>query len=243
MPIALFDLGRTLVRGDPAVMFARWLRQRERFSDGAWQALEEAVAAYHAGGDPDLAVDRANNAFASAFAGLRGEELQALAEAYVDAGGERDLYAYTRPLLGAIAARGYGRYAVTGVADPLASAIGRALGLDATFATSLATDGEGRLTGATVFDGQPGWKRLRVQHLLEAEGEGLAQALAFGDSGADMPILTAVGRPVVVNARGAFRDEIAALGWPQYGDGDDVAVALEGLWRRPPWNVWFRAEA
>jgi phosphoserine phosphatase len=64
----------------------------------------------------------------------------------------------------------------------------------------------------------------------------LRESLAFGDSAADLPILLAVGRPVVVNARAAFHDDIAARGWPQYGEDDDVAGALPVLLARPSWN-------
>lgn len=237
MPLALFDLGRTLVRGDPAMMLARYLREGGRFPDAAWQRLEEAVLAYHAGGDPDLAVERANEAFAGGFTGHAPAVLRAWAEEKVRAGADADYYAYTRPLLAAVRGRGYRTVAVTGVADPLASVIGRALGLDETYATALEVDAAGCLTGRTRFEGEAGWKLSRVRHLLRAAGAGTVDALAFGDSGGDMPILRAVGRPIVLNARGVFADEVRALGWPMFVDGDDVAAALDGLVARPAWNA------
>lgn len=237
MPLALFDLGRTLVRGDPAMMLARYLRERGRFPDAAWQRLGAAVGAYHAGGDPDVAVERANGAFAAGFAGQPPAVLEAWAEEKVRAGADADYYPYTRPLLAAVRGRGYRTVAVTGVADPLASVIGRALGLDETYATALEVDAAGRLTGRTRFEGEAGWKLARVRHLLRAAGPGTVDALAFGDSGGDMPILGAVGRPIVLNARGDFADAVRALGWPMFGEDDDVALALDGLVARPAWNA------
>ncbi len=233
---ALFDLGRTLVRGDPAVMFARYLRERGRFPDASWRLLEEALRAYHAGGDQDQAVDRANAAFASAFAGLRPDAVAELARDKVRAGAGDDYYAYARPLVAQVRRLGYRAAAVTGVAEPLASEIARDLGIDETYGTALEVDGEGRLTGRTRFEARPGWKLARVRHLLDGPG-GAAEALAFGDSEADLPVLEVVGRPVVVNARGAFAQRVRALGWPLFGEGDDVAGALSGLVAGRPWNA------
>ncbi len=238
--LALFDLGRTLVRGDPAMMFARYLREHGRFPDASWERLDAAVRAYHGGGDPDLAVDGANEAFASGFAGMSPARLEALAREKVLAGGDADYYAYTRPLLAAVGALGYRKVGVTGVADPLASVIGSALGLDEMYATALGVDADGRLTGRTLFENRAGWKLERVRRLLAQAGPDLDACLAFGDSGADLPLLLAVGRPVIVNAREPLLSEVAALGWPMFGEADDIAARLPALLAAPAWNARAR---
>lgn len=237
MRVALFDLGRTLVRGDPAVMFAEYLRARDRFPAASWERLEEALRLYHGGGDQDLAVERANDAFASAFSGLDPAVVQAWAQEHVRSGQGGQYYAYTRPLVEAVRRLGCRTAAVTGVADPLASVIGHDLGLSETYATALERDERGLLTGHTVFDNGPGWKLRRIAHLLDSVGDARAECLAFGDSEADLPMLHAVGRPIVLNARGVFREAVAALGWPAFDEGEDIAATLEALMARRPWHT------
>jgi HAD superfamily hydrolase (TIGR01490 family) len=231
--LALFDIGRTLVRGDPALLFAAHLRESGRFQPEAWRRMEEALADYRAGRDPDRAVEAANAAFAAAFAGMAPAELEAWAREGVRDALAAHYYPYARPLLALFRARGYRTVAVTGVADPLASLLGHDLGADETFATRLEV-AEGRLTGATRFEGGEGWKRRRVEALLERSDP--ATAFAFGDSAADLPLLARVGHPVVLNPQPAFEARVRAMGWPVLHEGEDVEAFVRAAFGRPPWN-------
>jgi putative phosphoserine phosphatase/1-acylglycerol-3-phosphate O-acyltransferase len=234
--IALFDLGRTLVRGDPAVMFARRLRAEGRFPDEAWRALGAALVEYRRGdGDPDRAVDAANAAFASAFAGMPPGALAALAEAAVRDSLSGEYYGYARPVVATLGAAGFRTAAVTGVADPLASLLGHDLGLDETYATALEVV-DGRLTGRTRFEGRSRWKEARIEPLLRAAGGDLAEAFAFGDSPADLAMLERVGKPVVVNAEATFAERVRARGWPVLDEGDDVAGFVADALGRRAWH-------
>ncbi len=233
--VVFFDLGQTLVGGDPAMMFARYLRERGRFGDAAWERLGAALVVYRAGTDPDGAVEAANAAFASAFAGLRPSELGEMARAAVPAVLAPAYFAYSRPLVAAFRSWGYRSVAVTGVADPLASLVSSDLGIDETCATALETR-SGRLTGAASFESTPLWKADRAAARLRESARDLDSAFAFGDSAADVPLLERVGRPVVVNPREAFAAAIADRGWPILTGAGDVLDAVAALRARPAWN-------
>lgn len=240
--IAMFDLGRTLVAGDPAVMLARHLRDRGRFADGPWARLEEALVLYNSGQDMDRAVDLANEAFASGFAGLAPAALHAMATDALASDLRHGYYDYATALVGTLREEGYLTAGVTGVADPLAALIGADLGIERMFATALETR-DGRLTGRTVFESRAGWKAERVRPLFEQTGASRPDSLAFGDSEADMSILAGVGRPFVMNPKPGFEARVRALGWPILRQGQPVTERVLALLQEPAWNVEGRFEA
>lgn len=240
--IAMFDLGRTLVGGDPAVMLARHLRDRGRFGDEPWARLEEALVLYNSGQDMDRAVDLANEAFASGFSGLAPAALEAMARQAVASDLRHDYYDYAGTLVAALKERGYLTAGVTGVADPLATLIGADIGLERMFATALETR-EGRLTGRTVLESRAGWKAERVRPLFEQTGASRAESLAFGDSQADMSILQGVGRPFVMNPKPGFEARVRGLGWPILRQGEAVTERVVQLLGEPAWNTEGPPEA
>jgi HAD superfamily hydrolase (TIGR01490 family) len=83
-----------------------------------------------------------------------------------------------------------------GVVEPLATV----LGMDGGIGTSYEVDGDGAFTGR--FDGPfvygPG-KVEAMEAFAAAHGIDLAESYAYSDSISDLPMLRAVGNPVVVN--------------------------------------------
>lgn len=86
-------------------------------------------------------------------------------------------------------------------------------------ATECETDAEGRFTGrpSGVLNMREG-KVTRIQQWLAAQQLDapalLAEAVFYSDSANDLPLLQAVGRPVVVNADRRLRARAAEAGWP-----------------------------
>ncbi|HMA37277.1 MAG TPA: HAD-IB family hydrolase [Chloroflexia bacterium] len=68
----------------------------------------------------------------------------------------------------------------------------------------------GRLRGA--MNAGPG-KARRAAHLARQHGVPLAECVAYGDSGADIPLLTAVGHPVAVDPDPQLQTVARARGW------------------------------
>jgi HAD superfamily hydrolase (TIGR01490 family) len=66
--------------------------------------------------------------------------------------------------------------------------------------------------GATPINQGPA-KARRAATLAAARGIPLAQCVAYGDSGADIPLLSAVGHPVAVDPDPALRAVASRRGW------------------------------
>jgi HAD superfamily hydrolase (TIGR01490 family) len=105
---------------------------------------------------------------------------------------------------------------------------------DEIVAAELAVDGDGRCTGRlasapVVGEARAAWLRFHAPR-MEAD---LSESWAYADSTSDLPMLRAVGHPVVVNpdlqlARVARREKWPTVGWPITPGVERLAVAGSG---------------
>ncbi|GAB3704780.1 HAD-IB family hydrolase [Mariniluteicoccus flavus] len=92
---------------------------------------------------------------------------------------------------------------------------------DEVVAADLATDANGRCNGFLTGPPMVGeWRSSWLRHWADRRGVDLAQSYAYADSLADLPLLSAVGHPVAVNAdldlmRAATARKWAAVEWPR----------------------------
>lgn len=97
-----------------------------------------------------------------------------------------------------------------GVVEPLAAV----LGMDGGIGTKYEVDGDGAFTGR--FDGPfvygPG-KVEAMEAFAAAHGIDLAESFAYSDSLSDLPMLRAVGHPVVVNPDPPLAELAREEGW------------------------------
>jgi len=97
-----------------------------------------------------------------------------------------------------------------GVVEPLATV----LGMDGGIGTRYEVDGDGTFTGR--FDGPfvygPG-KVEAMEEFAAAHGIDLAASYAYSDSASDLPMLRAVGHPVVVNPDPSLGELAREEGW------------------------------
>jgi HAD superfamily hydrolase (TIGR01490 family) len=91
--------------------------------------------------------------------------------------------------------------------------IGAMLGADRVIATRMLVE-DGRFSGEIGFYAYAENKAEAMRSLAEAEGYDLSRSYAYSDSVTDLPMLSAVGNPSVVNPDRALRKEAAARGWP-----------------------------
>ena len=73
-----------------------------------------------------------------------------------------------------------------------------------------------------------------VLALAAAQGYNLAESYAYSDSITDLPMLEAVGHPVVVNPDRALRKEAIARGWPILAFSNAVPLRSRLSDLRPP---------
>ncbi len=207
---ALFDLDRTLVRVETASLYVRY--QRETGEASALDLLRTMVwvAKY------TLGVLDAEAVAARVAATLTGTLESAMidrCERWV----ERDVM----PHVGAAARAAVARHAaagdllaiVTGASPYASRPVARRLGISHVLASELEVDG-GAFTGRFV---QPlcygRGKIVRVERLAREHGFSLAEAVFYSDSYTDLPLLSAVGEPVVVNPDPRLAREARRRGW------------------------------
>ena len=216
MPIAFFDLDRTLLSVNSAEL---WMKRE--FREGhvtRWQAARAAawIATYHAG------FAKLERALEAAIASLAGQEEGVISERTHCFYAEELARAYrprARTVLDQHRARGHTLALLTASSVYLSEDAGRDLDIPHLLCNRFEVR-EGRFTGRTdpgVASGTlcygPG-KLRHAQALAESLGERLEDAWFYTDSVSDLTVLRAVGNPVAVHPDSRLRKEARKAGWP-----------------------------
>lgn len=102
---------------------------------------------------------------------------------------------------------------VSASGEEIVGPIARALGATHAMATRMVVE-DGRYTGDIAFYCYGDGKAEAIRALAAREGYALEHCYAYSDSITDLPMLTTVGHPTVVNPDRALRKEAAAHDWP-----------------------------
>lgn len=102
---------------------------------------------------------------------------------------------------------------VSASGEEIVAPIARELGADHSMATRMVVE-DGKYTGGVDFYCFAEGKVQAIEELAAREGYALEHCYAYSDSITDLPMLTAVGHPAVVNPDRALRKEAVARGWP-----------------------------
>ena len=101
---------------------------------------------------------------------------------------------------------------VSASGEEVVAPIAKALGATHAMASQMVVE-DGRYTGEIAFYCYGEAKAAAVRELAEREGYQLEHCYAYSDSVTDVPMLSEVGHPAVVNPDRALRKEAAARGW------------------------------
>jgi HAD superfamily hydrolase (TIGR01490 family) len=210
---AFFDLDRTLMAGSSGFHWARaaartgLIPRRQLYAD-AWSNLQ-----FRLQGSTDESTKRVQERVSAIIRGHRNVEFARMAP-MVLAGVLPRLY--PRMLQVAWDHQDAGRrvYICTAATQEMATLLAAVLGLDGGLGTRLELDGDGVLTGRIEepFNYGSG-KPVRMRELAAAEGIDLQQSWAYSDSASDLPMLRAVGHPVVVNPDAELARVAREEGW------------------------------
>src|SRR5450755_3295170 len=210
---AFFDLDRTLMEGSSAFQFGRaayragLLGRRQLIAD-AWANLR-----FRLRGSTDADTQVLRDRISRSLEGVRVRDLERLG-ADVLAGVLPRLY--PRMLAVAHKHQDAGRriYIVTAASQELAELLGFVLRFDGAIGSRFSEVVDGVHTGrpAGRFIYRTG-KAIAIAELAEREGLDLAHSYAYSDSESDLPMLRAVGHPVVVNPDAALTRIARTEGW------------------------------
>lgn len=194
---AFFDLDRTLLRGASGPAISRALRSVGLLPDRSIPGESLLFGLFDLIGEnrPSMMVARQ---MARAAAGWSTAEVARAGEMAADEL-EPLVQPYARILIDGHHAEGRKVVVATTTPEPLVAPLARRLGLDGVVATRW-TAADGQFAGG--IDGPFVWSKGKleaVRTFAEAADVDLAASYAYSDSWYDMPLLGAVGHPVVVN--------------------------------------------
>jgi HAD superfamily hydrolase (TIGR01490 family) len=227
---AFFDVDNTIMRGASIYYFARGLVSRKMVaprdialmlwgqfsfllrgteSSDHIDAVREAALAFVAGSSVADLTKLGEEIYQDAIAGRIWEGARELTRHYLSAGQRVWLVTATPIELAEIIARHLG---LTGALGTVAESVGGVY--------------TGRLVGG-LLHGEA--KAEAIRGLAEREGLDLTRCAAYSDSKNDLPMLSLVGHPNVVNPDPRLRKEARRRGWPVYDFRDgrwETMIAL-----------------
>jgi HAD superfamily hydrolase (TIGR01490 family) len=213
LPVAaFFDVDKTLVNGASMLFLARAARSLGivKWRDLARFGLKSASFRRH--GEQLSVIDEVRDRGMRLLAGHRADRLHALASDVVGRMQPR-IWPETRALLRAHLDAGHEVYLISATPDFLAQELAESLGATAGIGSGLEiVDGvfTGRFTSGTMHGPE---KARAAEALMAARGFDPADCYAYSDSSNDLPLLTSVGTPVVVNPDRGLEKHAREAGW------------------------------
>ncbi len=212
MRIAFFDLDRTLVHGNSARLWVRHEWRRGALRNRMFLKGLLYLAAYRMG---YANVEDALRLGITTLAGQRESELSALAVTFYSREVKPLLRRDARAAIAQHRAAGDRLVLLTSSSPYLSRAVTADLGLDDFLCTHFEVDGSGYFTGRAV---EPvcfgGGKVHLASRYVEQYAVRLADCAFYSDSFSDLPMLEAVGEPVVVTPDPRLRRHARVRGWP-----------------------------
>ena len=208
-----FDLDKTLMEGSSAFQFARAVYQaglmsRRQLASDAWANLR-----YRLRGASDAQSQELRDRIAASLEGVRVRDLERLGWRVL-----RGILPRLHPEMLEIAYdhQDAGRpvYIVTAAAHELAEMLAHVMAFDGAIGSHFSDSAEGvytgRASGLFVY-GEA--KAVAIAEVAEAEGFDLEASYAYSDSASDLPMLRAVGHPVVVSPDAELEHLARREGW------------------------------
>jgi HAD superfamily hydrolase (TIGR01490 family) len=211
---AFFDVDNTVMQGASIFHLARGLYRRRFFTTSEIAAAAWKQAKFRIVGMEDP--DHVASARASALSFIEGHtvlELEQLGEEIFDEAMAHRIWPGTRALAQMHLEQGQRVWLVTAAPVEIARIIARRLGLTGALGT-VSEHVDGVYTGQLVGDMLHGpAKAEAVKAIAEREGLDLSRCSAYSDSYNDLPMLSLVGDPCVINPDTKLRDHARAEGW------------------------------
>jgi HAD superfamily hydrolase (TIGR01490 family) len=209
---AFFDLDKTLMAGSSGIFFARAAYEtgmitRGRLARDAYENLRFRLL-----GSTDERADDVRKRVGQMIAGVRVRDLQRLAPRVL-AGVLPRLYPQMLARAYAHQDAGVPVYIITAASQEMADLLAHVLAFDGGLG-SRSEIVHGRYTGraAGAFNYREG-KVISMREIAERQGIDLGASFAYSDSESDLPMLRAVGHPVVVNPDSELRRIALEEGW------------------------------
>jgi HAD superfamily hydrolase (TIGR01490 family) len=212
--LALFDVDNTLIRGASAFHLVRGMRAAGLLSVRDIVGAGWKHARFTARGEDDRHLASARTRGLEVVTGIPVADMARLADDTYLRHTASAVWPETLRLAQEHLAKGHQVWLVTASPTFLAGVIAHRLGLTGALGSALeVSDGAytGRLEGEFLHGEH---KAAAARDLMARTGADPAECWAYSDSRNDIPLLSLVGHPVVVNPDQALAAHAQASGWP-----------------------------
>ena len=212
--LALFDLDHTLLSGDSDVLWCEFLMQQGVLDRAEFEPRNADMARRYA--DASVSVQDFCDFYVGTLAGRSPAQWQPLCDQFLNEIVAPRIPASAHSLVDEHRQQGHTLVLTTATNRVITGMTAKFLGIDNLIATEVALEGgvcTGRASGTlNMREG----KVTRLKDWLAERGLSptlLAQATLYSDSSNDLPLLSAVGEPVVVDADARLLAHARAVGW------------------------------
>ncbi|MGI9609346.1 MAG: HAD family hydrolase, partial [Acidimicrobiia bacterium] len=170
-------------------------------------------AYYQAFGADHSQLERVKDELANMTRGWDKTEVESLVEETVDEVVAPLVYAEALAIIDDHRRAGLKVVVISASPEEIVRPLCRYLGIEEVIATRSEIDDEGRYTGEIELYAYGPEKAEAMVEMAEAADIDLAESFAYSDSITDLPMLEAVGHPIVVNPDSDLAEEAEERGW------------------------------
>ena len=212
---AFFDVDRTLIRGDSQELEARFFMKQYNPSMNYYLTMMLTMASIQLNRLGWLSLIRQNEIYLRSYRGRTRGELNKLGAALYDEVIRRDFLDGALDILEQHRRRGDLIVLVSATTRHLLLPFESFIEPDYIFCTDLEFDNSGRCTGKAL-DGICGQEKKEavVRAFARENHIDLSSSHAYSDHHSDIPFLSSVGHPAVINPTGQMSGYARKMGWP-----------------------------
>ncbi|HIE21161.1 MAG TPA: HAD-IB family hydrolase [Acidimicrobiia bacterium] len=210
---AFFDLDKTIIAKSSTLAFTRPMFKAGMLGGSTLAKAGIAQAYYRAFGADHEQLEKVKEELAALTAGWDRNEVVSLVEETVDKVVTPLVYAEAMAIIDDHRRAGRRVIVISASPEEIVKPLCRYLGIDDVIATQSELDEEGRYTGRIERYVYGQGKAKAMIELAETEDIDLSASYAYSDSATDLPMLEAVGHPVVVNPDAELLAVAEERGW------------------------------
>lgn len=196
---AFFDLDKTIIAKSSTLAFAKPLTKAGMLSKRALLKAGIGQAYYSMFGADHDQLEKVREELGQLTKGWDQEEVRQLVIETVDEVVSPLVFAEALAIIDEHRRAGRKVVVISSSPQEIVAPLGAYLGVDEVIGTRPEVDADGKYTGEVEFYAYAEGKAEAIREMAWAEGLELADCYAYSDSATDLPMMEAVGHPVVVN--------------------------------------------
>jgi len=210
---AFFDLDKTVIAKASIAAFGRPFRRGGLINRRTVIRAVAGQLVYHQLGAGERRMAKARETMLTLTRGWEAERVRAIVHDTLLQTMEPLIYAEALELMETHRAKGDRIYLVSAAPEEIVEPMAELLVADGSICSRAEVDPQGCYTGRMAFYADGPHKAEAMGELAARSGLDLAGSFAYSDSINDLPMLEAVGHPVVVNADRALARLARSRGW------------------------------